>query len=78
MAGLSFDLLGIIFLYLDMISTSSRMDHGEHLTQEPTIHEVILLGIGEITWMWFTMAFVYFFLSDRGADTMSACGIGAY
>ena len=55
LAGLIFAALGIIFLYLDMAPT---MDH------EPTAHSVTLLGMGEMTWMWFTMALVHFFLND--------------
>ena len=55
LAGLIFAALGIIFLYLDMAPT---MDH------ELTTHNVTLLGIGEMTWMWFTMALVHFFLKD--------------
>ena len=66
LAGLIFSVLGIIFLSLDMISTEDRMSHGEHMGQQPTVHDVTLLGIGEMTWMWFTMALVHFFLNGRG------------
>ena len=55
LAGLIFAALGIIFLYLDMAPT---MDH------EPTAHSLTLLGMGEMTWMWFIMALVHFFLND--------------
>ena len=58
LAGLIFAALGIIFLYLDMAPTMDHMNH------EPTAHSVALLGIGEMTWMWFTMALVHFFLKD--------------
>lgn len=54
LAGLIFAALGIMFLYLDMATT---MNH------EPTAHSVTLLGIGEMTWMWFTMALVHLFLN---------------
>ena len=64
LAGLIFSALGIIFLYLDMAPTMDRMNHGEHMNHEPTAHSVTLLGIGEMTWMWFTMALVHFFLKD--------------
>ena len=60
LAGSIFAALGIIFLYLDMPSTTDHMSH------DLTGHDVTLLGIGEMTWMWFTMAFVHFFLNDRG------------
>ena len=63
LAGLIFATLGIIFLYLDL---APNMDHDEHMNHEPTAHSVTLLGIGEMTWMWFTMALVHFFLNDRG------------
>ena len=62
LAGLIFAALGIIFLYLDMAPTMDHMNHGEHMNHEPTAHSVTLLGIGEMTWMWFTMALVHFFL----------------
>jgi len=42
------------------------MDHGEHMNHEPTAHSVTLLGIGEMTWMWFTMALVHLLLNNRG------------
>ena len=59
LAGSIFAALGIIFLYLDVTPT---MDHVNH---DPNVHNVKLLGIGEMTWMWFTMALVHFFLNDR-------------
>ena len=59
LAGSIFAALGIIFLYLDVTPT---MDHVHH---DPIVHDVKLLGIGEMTWMWFTMALVHFFLNDR-------------
>ena len=62
LAGFIFAALGIIFLCLDMVPT---MDHGEHMNHEPAPHSVTLLGFGEMTWMWFTMALVHFFLNDR-------------
>ena len=58
-AGSIFAVLGMIFLYLDM---NPNMDHMNH---EATGHDVTLLGIGEMTWMWFTMALVHFLLNDR-------------
>ena len=66
LAGLIFAALGIIFLYLDMAPTTDHMNHGQDMSHEPTAHSVTLLGIGEMTWMWFAMAFVHFFLNDRG------------
>jgi hypothetical protein len=66
MAGLIFAALGIIFLYLDMAPTMDHVGHGEHMSHETTAHSVKLLGIGEMTWMWFTMALVHFFLNDQG------------
>ena len=59
LAGSIFAALGIIFLYLDVTSTM------DHVSDAPTVHDVKLLGIGEMTWMWFTMALVHFFLNDR-------------
>ena len=58
LAGLIFTALGIIFLYLDMAPTMDHLGHGEHMSNETTAHSVKLLGIGEMTWMWFTMALV--------------------
>jgi hypothetical protein len=66
MAGLIFAALGIIFLYLEMAPTMDDMGHVKHMSHETTAHSVKLLGIGEMTWMWFTMAFVHFFLNDQG------------
>ena len=65
LAGSIFAVLGIIFLYLDVNPTMDHMDHGVPMDHDPTGHDVKLLGIGEMTWMWFTMALVHFFLSDR-------------
>ena len=59
LAGSIFAVLGIIFLYLDVTSTVDHMDH------DLTGHNNKLLGIGEMTWMWFTMALVHLFLNDR-------------
>ncbi|MDC0101727.1 hypothetical protein OAJ39_04975 [Alphaproteobacteria bacterium] len=64
-AGLIFAALGIIFLYLDIAPTMDHVDHGKHMSHETTAHSVQLLGIGEMTWMWFAMAFVHFFLNGR-------------
>ena len=59
MAGSIFAVLGVIFLYLDVTPPVDHMDHN------PTGNDVKLLGIGEMTWMWFTMALVHFFLNYR-------------
>ena len=59
LAGSIFAVLGVIFLYLDVTPPVDQIDHN------PTVNDVKLLGIGEMTWMWFTMALVHFFLSDR-------------
>ena len=66
LAGSIFAALGIIFLYLDMPSTTDHINHSQHISHDITGHDVTLLGIGEMTWMWFTMALVHFFLNDRG------------
>jgi len=50
-AGVIFLLLGIYFLYQDTMSMHS-------------MHGNTLLGIGEMSWMWFTMAVVHFFIRD--------------
>ena len=65
LAGSIFAVLGIIFLYLDVAPTTDQMNHGSQMNHDPTGHDVKLLGIGEMTWMWFTMAMVHFFLNDR-------------
>ena len=65
-AGLIFGALGIIFLYLDVAPTVDHLGHGKHMSHETTAHSVKLLGIGEMTWMWFAMALVHFFLNDQG------------
>ena len=66
MAGLIFAALGIIFLYLDMAPTMDDVGHVKHMRHEIAAHSVKLLGIGEMTWMWFVMALVHFFLNDPG------------
>ena len=65
LAGSIFAALGIIFLYLDMAPTLEHTDHGMQMNHNPTAHDLKFLGIGEMTWMWFTMALVHFFLNDR-------------
>ena len=65
LAGSIFAVLGIIFLYLDMAPSMDHINHSEHMSHGPTGHDVTLLGVGEMTWMWFSMAFVHSFLSDR-------------
>ena len=64
LAGSIFAALGIIFLYLDVTSTVDHMGHTMQMDHNPIAHDVKLLGIGEMTWMWFTMALVHFFLND--------------
>jgi hypothetical protein len=49
-AGFIFLILGIIFLY----EGTSSMHHGTNL-----------LGFSEMTWMWFSMAIVHFFIRDK-------------
>ena len=66
LAGLIFAALGIIFLDLDMAPTTDVVGNVKHMNHETTAHSVKLLGIGEMTWMWFTMALVHFFLNDQG------------
>ena len=66
LAGLIFTALGSIFLYLEMTSAMDHISHGKRMSLNPTGHNVKLLGMGEMTWMWFTMALVHFFLNDRG------------
>ena len=65
LAGSIFAALGIIFFYLDVTPTMDLTDDGIQMDHNPTTHGVKLLGIGEMTWMWFTMAMVHFFLNDR-------------
>ena len=65
LAGSIFAALGIIFLYLDANPTVGHMDHGLQVGHDSNEHDVKLLGIGEMTWMWFTMALVHFFLNGR-------------
>jgi riboflavin transporter FmnP len=65
LAGSIFAALGIIFFYLDVTPPVDQMDHGMQMDQAPTGHDVKLLGFGEMTWMWFTMALVHFFLNNR-------------
>ena len=64
MVGSIFVALGIIFLYLDMASSLDHITHGEHMDHETPAHTVKLLGIGEMTWMWFSMALAHFFFRD--------------
>ena len=65
LAGSIFAALGIIFLYLDVTPTVDQMSHGMQMEHDTTGHDVKLLGIGEMTWMWFSMALVHLFLNDR-------------
>ena len=48
-AGLLFAILGIYFAYQNM----HHMGHGSNL-----------FGVGEMTWMWFTMAVIHFLIRD--------------
>ena len=66
LAGSIFAALGIIFLYLDMPTTTDHINHSAHISHDIARHDVTLLGIGEMTWMWFTMALVHCFLNDLG------------
>ena len=63
--GSIFAALGIIFLYLEVTPNMDHTGHGMQMDHNPTGHDVELLGIGEMTWMWFTMAPVHLFLNDR-------------
>ena len=63
--GSIFAALGIIFLDLDMTLTMDHTDYSIQMDHNPTAHDVKLLGIGEMTWMWFTMALVHFFFNGR-------------
>ena len=65
LAGSIFAALGIIFLYLNLIPPVDHLGHGMQMGRNSTGHDVKLFGIGEMTWMWFTMALVHFFLNDR-------------
>jgi len=56
-AGLIFAALGTYFLYLDMTTPMTMTCGGMH-------HGNTLLGVGEMTWMWYTMALVHFFMHD--------------
>ena len=51
LAGIVFLALGTTFLLKDM-----HVGHG--------VHSTTLLGFGEMTWMWFTMAVVHFLIRD--------------
>ena len=66
LAGLIFLVLGCIFLYLDMMPAMEHHGHHGHMEHgmKETSHGATLLGIGEMTWMWFSMAIVHFFLRD--------------
>jgi hypothetical protein len=61
-AGIIFAVLGLVFLYMDYMTRMDHMGHGDMCGS--TSHGSNLLGIGEMTWMWFTMAFVHFFIKD--------------
>lgn len=54
-AGLVFAVLGVIFLVKDNMHMGNEM----HMS-----HGTTLLGVSEMTWMWFAMAIVHFFLND--------------
>ena len=56
LAGLIFALLGVYFL---VTGDMGHMGHDMHMD-----HSTKLFGLGEMTWMWFTMAIVHFFLND--------------
>ena len=61
-AGVIFLLLGIYFLYQDMMPMA--MGAGAAMQHHQPMHSNTLLGIGEMTWMWFTMAIVHFLIRD--------------
>jgi len=61
-AGVLFLLLGIYFLIQDMMPLS--MGFGAAMEHNMPAHNNTLLGISEMTWMWFTMALVHFFIRD--------------
>jgi hypothetical protein len=61
-AGVLFLLLGIYFLLPDLMPPS--MGAGAAMEHNMPAHNNTLLGIGEMTWMWFTMALVHFFIRD--------------
>ena len=65
LAGSIFAALGIIFLYLKVTAPVDLLDHGMQMGYNSAGHDVKVLGVGEMTWMWFTMALVHFFLNDR-------------
>ena len=64
LAGIIFATLGIIFLYQQLAPTLDHMSHGEHIKHQSSAHGVKLLGVGEMTWMWFTMALIHFLIRD--------------
>ncbi len=41
-----------------------HLAHSGHDMKESSAHGTTLFGIGEMTWMWFSMAIVHFFLRD--------------
>mgnify|MGYP001591891540 FL=1 len=61
-AGIIFAVLGLVFLYMDYMPGIDHMGHGDMCGS--MAHSNKLLGIGEMSWMWFTMAFVHFFIKD--------------
>ena len=61
-AGVLFLVLGIYFLIQDMMP--GPMGFGAAMDMPTMTHGNTLLGIGEMTWMWFVMATVHFFIKD--------------
>jgi hypothetical protein len=61
-AGVIFLALGTYFFMQDMLPDS--MGAGAAMTTHHGVHSNTLLGLGEMTWMWFTMALVHFFIRD--------------
>ena len=51
---------GVIFLALGVYFFMQEMHHG--------VHSNTLLGLGEMTWMWFTMALVHFSIRDCNCE----------
>lgn len=61
-AGVIFLALGVYFFMQDMLPHS--MGAGAAMEMNNSTHSNTLLGLGEMTWMWFTMALVHFVIRD--------------
>lgn len=61
-AGIIFAIVGTAWWLIPMVMHSGH----DHHTMEMMDHGPTVLGFTEMTWMWYVMAIVHFFINDVG------------